>query len=113
LDEVERIAAVDGIDIIFPGMDDLKLSFGLPLDSAIATTEPLAAARRKIAVAARNADKWAGCGIVDPAHLLSWAGLGYQLVAIASDVGFLRTGARKALEGARSSLTKSESLVET
>lgn len=100
LDNVQRIAGVNGVDGLFLGCDDLKLSLGLPIETCAAENDLLQAARLETARCAQAAGKWSGTSI-DVSELSSHIKMGYQLLAVGSDVGFLRQGSRQALDVGR------------
>jgi len=101
LENLNGIASVDGVDGLFFGADDLKLSLGLPIDAQLCECEELNSAQRAIAEAARAARKW--CGQPAPAakDLRTAIELGYQLISCGGDVSFVRAGAREALAESR------------
>jgi 2-keto-3-deoxy-L-rhamnonate aldolase RhmA len=101
LKNVEAIAAVEGVHVLFFGADDMKLHLGVPLDTPLRESETLLAAQRATAEASRSAGKWCGCVAADPRDLKSALEQGYQLVAVGADVRFLRNGSRQALEEGR------------
>ena len=92
LDRMEDIMAVEGIDGIFIGPSDLSigLSRGASLDPAGAEVD------RAIADAlarAKAAGKRAGIYAASGERAAEFARSGYDLIAIGSDVAFLRAGA--------------------
>jgi 4-hydroxy-2-oxoheptanedioate aldolase len=91
LDNVDAIAAVDGIDMLFVGPSDLSitLSKGAALDPHSAEVE---AAVDRIAAAAKKAKKLAGIFCADAARAVACSKRGYQLMAVMSDLGMLRAG---------------------
>ncbi len=91
LDNVDAIAAVPGIDMLFVGPSDLSitLSKGAVLDPHSADVE---AAIDKIAAAAKKAGKLAGIFCMDAARAVACSKRGYQLMAVMSDMGMLRGG---------------------
>jgi 4-hydroxy-2-oxoheptanedioate aldolase len=91
LDNVDAIAAVPGIDMLFVGPSDLSitLSKGAVLDPHGAEVE---AAVDKIAAAAKKAGKYAGIFCADAARAVACSKRGYQLMAVMSDFGMLRGG---------------------
>ncbi|MBI2824044.1 MAG: hypothetical protein HYX69_05045 [Planctomycetia bacterium] len=101
LENADRIAAVDGIDILFFGADDMKLHLGIPLDAPAEGCAPLERARRDTAAAAQRAGKACGCACVDSRDVGVALGLGYRLIAAGADVRFLRSGSNRALEESR------------
>jgi 2-keto-3-deoxy-L-rhamnonate aldolase RhmA len=98
LGAVREIASVDGIDGLFFGADDMKLSMGLAVGATIANDEQLQEAQRSIADAALATGKWCGMPAADDPTFRSAVKLGYQLLSCGGDVLFLRAGARQSLE---------------
>jgi 4-hydroxy-2-oxoheptanedioate aldolase len=98
------IAGKDGVDALFLGMDDLKLSLGLDVNTPLQESEHLISARRTVAAAALVAGKACGLVVANPLELREALELGYRLICCGSDVGFLRAGARLALEQHRCAL---------
>jgi 4-hydroxy-2-oxoheptanedioate aldolase len=90
LDNIEAIAAVDGVDGIFIGPADLHASLGHTGEIAHASVKPL------IDEAIRRIRK-CGCapGILTPneADARHWLGCGALFVAVGADVGILARGA--------------------
>jgi 4-hydroxy-2-oxoheptanedioate aldolase len=91
LDNVEAIAAVDGIDVLFVGPSDLSitLSGGATLDPVSPTVEEALA---HVLAAARKAGKIAGIYCADAARALACGERGFRFMAVGSDLGFLRAG---------------------
>ncbi len=112
LESVEQIAAVEGVDLLFFGADDMKLSLALPVETLVGDNDQLSQAQGHIARAARAAGKGCGCGIVKPQDVSILAEMGYHLLAIGGDVPFLRTGARQALDEGRRALPQSVASVD-
>ncbi len=99
LEDVEAMAAVDGVDVLFVGPTDLTHALGIPgrID------EPLYdEAVRRVAGAARAAGKAAGVLVWDPAHVRRYAEMGYSFFALSSDASILDRAVRTMLEDARS-----------
>ena len=101
LENVRRIASVDGVDGLFFGADDLKLSLGLPIDAKLCESDELISAQRTIAEAARAAGKWCGQPALAAEDLRTAIELGYQLISCGGDVSFVRAGARETLAESR------------
>ena len=97
-ENVEQIAAVDGIDVLFFGADDMKLSLGMPIETPLGESEVLLRAQRETAAAARAAGKWCGTGIVEASSVPAMFEKSYQMLVIGADVRFLRMGAKQCLE---------------
>jgi 4-hydroxy-2-oxoheptanedioate aldolase len=100
LDQVDAILAVPGIDAIFIGPSDLSigLSKGARLDPEGAEVN---AAIDHALARARAASKLAGIYAPTGERAADFARRGYDLVAVGSDLGFLRAGAAAAFAGAR------------
>jgi len=92
---VDAIAAVPGIDIIFVGASDLSFSIGAPDTGAPAVH----AAILKVAAACRAQGKVLGIGGVrDAAKLAEYAALGARFLLGGSDVGMLASTAQTQLK---------------
>lgn len=92
LNDVDDIAATDGIDALFVGPYDLStsLSGGKSQDFAAPEVER---AIDLICKAAQTAGKIPGIYCPNSERALAMAGRGYRFLAIGSDLGLLRTGA--------------------
>ena len=96
---VDALAAIDGVDVLFVGPTDLTHSLGIPgrLDhpeyrAAIAT----------VGRAARAAGKAAGVLLWKPEDADAYRDEGYTFFALASDGSFVAQGAASAVSGFRS-----------
>jgi 4-hydroxy-2-oxoheptanedioate aldolase len=91
IDNLEAIAAVDGVDGVFIGPADLHASLGHAGETRNAEVVPIIdAAIRRI----RSAGKAPGIILTgDPADVDRWLGLGLLFVAVGSDLGILARGA--------------------
>ena len=101
LNEVDDIAATDGIDALFVGPYDLStaLSAGRAQD---VTAPEVERAIDKICTAASKAGKIPGIYCRDAARALTMAKRGFKFITIGSDFGIMRDGAAgimKALRG--------------
>lgn len=94
LENLESIADVDGVDLLFVGPQDMTLNLGLMDDRKHPT---LRAAMRKVVEACERRGKVAGPLAVDPEEKKAALELGFRFVALASDVRFLINGARALL----------------
>ncbi len=82
LEEVESIAAVDGIDVLWVGHFDLTASLGIPGDFA----DPrFAAALARVVAAADGAGKAAGLVVGDAADAREKHALGFRALALGMD----------------------------
>lgn len=86
IENLDEIAAVDGVDVLFVGPLDLSVSLGVPdqFDHA-AEQEALA----KVVKACRKARKAAGILVASEEQLKQVKALGFTFVAIGSDGGVL------------------------
>lgn len=89
LDEIEAIAAVDGVDGIFIGPADLHASFGLVGERAHKDIVPII---EKAMQRIRKAGKAPGY-LTDEGAAQHWIDAGGVFVAVGSDVGILARGA--------------------
>jgi 2-keto-3-deoxy-L-rhamnonate aldolase RhmA len=98
VNNVEAIAAIDGVDVLFVGPMDLTTSLGI----AGQYEHPLCMdAFKRVAAAARNAGKAAGILLLNPAHVPMCRDLGYTFVALGSDGGSASAGLRAAVAALR------------
>lgn len=97
LHELDAIVAVEGIDVLFVGPADLRVSLGAPSITDPGFVEQL----RRIAEAARAAELVAGIFCPTIEAVMAWRELGYQMLAVGSDVRMLRVAAADALVRAR------------
>ena len=94
LDEIEKVAAIDGVDGIFIGPADLHASMGYAGETANAAVMPLIEdAMRRI----RRAGKAPGYLSPVEADAKRMLGAGAQFVAVGADVGLLARGAENLL----------------
>ena len=95
LENLEAIASVEGVDLLFVGPQDLTLSLGL----GDARDHPtVRAAMRKVVDACTRHGKVAGTLAANAGEKKAVVDLGFRFVALASDVRFLLTGARHFLD---------------
>ena len=85
LDELDEIAALEGIDMLFFGPADFSQSVGEPLNTANARTME---AKRKVAEAARKHGKYAGT-TGGTANLEGLYDMGYRFISLGADVAGL------------------------
>tara|TARA_B100000809_G_scaffold104721_1_gene103215 strand:+ start:118 stop:921 length:804 start_codon:yes stop_codon:yes gene_type:complete len=91
VERAEAIAAVEGVDVLFFGPDDMKMRMGIPINTQITDHPKLSEALEKTATAARNAGGWAATVTGTPAGLEMTMGMGYRMLVGGGDIGFLRT----------------------
>ena len=86
LDQVEKIAAVDGIDVLWVGHFDLSNFMGIP---ARFDDPRFDAAMRHVATVARRHGKAAGFMATDAAWIARARAMGYTMIAGGTDTGLL------------------------
>jgi 2-keto-3-deoxy-L-rhamnonate aldolase RhmA len=98
LEDVEAMAAVEGIDVLFVGPTDLSHALGIPgqLDDPRYSD-----AIARVASAARRAGKVAGVLLWRPDDVARYAVLGFTFFAISSDGSLLDRAIRAALDTTR------------
>jgi 2-keto-3-deoxy-L-rhamnonate aldolase RhmA len=90
LDNLEAIAGVNGIDILFVGPQDLTLSLGLLDDRK---NPKVRQAMRAVVEACERHGKVPGTMVIDPEERRVAVELGFRFISLASDIRFLITGA--------------------
>jgi 4-hydroxy-2-oxoheptanedioate aldolase len=100
LNDVDDIAAIDGIDALFVGPYDLStaLSAGRAQD---VTAPEVERAIDKICAAANKAGKIPGIYCRDAARALAMSRRGFKFIAIGSDLAIMRAGAAGILKALR------------
>lgn len=88
LAEVDAIAAIEGVDLLFVGPADLALSIG-----SFGDQDKLGEAIGRVAEAGRVAGKALGIFVMDAAGIARWAPLGFSLFIVGSDSMYLGGGA--------------------
>lgn len=86
LDQVEQIAGLDGVDVLFLGPADLARSVGIP---GTAGHPELLAAAQRIADAARQSGKVAGVYLHDPALAAVYRSMGFSFIASGFDASLM------------------------
>jgi len=99
LDNLDEIAAVDGIDVLFVGPLDLSTNLGI---QGQFEHPSFVAARQKVSAAARKAGKVAGILATAPAQIPVLRSEGYTAVALGSDGGAVASGLHQTLAALRS-----------
>jgi 4-hydroxy-2-oxoheptanedioate aldolase len=97
LTELEGIAAVPGIDLLFFGPGDFSHSLGVPGQWDHPAVKE---ARQRVAAAAVQAGKWAGT-VGSPDNLAELLALGYRFVVLGADVSAISQQCRTLVESAR------------
>lgn len=93
VDDIEAIAAVDGIDVLFIGRVDLTVAYG-----ATSQDDPqVVAAMERICAAGVRHGRRVGMFLARPGDVPMWAARGASLFLLGSDHGFLLQGAANLL----------------
>lgn len=102
LANVEEIAAVEGIDVLHVGSNDLLANMG----KAGQFDDPaIIAAQERVIAAAKRGGKFAGCGgNRDVERQLAAIRSGVQFVTTQTDIGFLAAAATRWTDGVRAGL---------
>ena len=89
----EAIAAVDGIDVLLIGTNDLCVEMQIPGDLG---NEKVVEAYARIVAACRKHGKWAGMGgIYDEKLMARYIDMGVRFIIAGGDLGFLMDSAAK------------------
>lgn len=104
LDQLDGIAAVEGIDSLFIGRGDLTAAFGDPSPDP----PPVRDAVERIAAAARRAQKAVSVYVGTAAEAAWLKGVGASVFVLSSDQGFLRQAAIKGLGEVRDQVKRAE-----
>ncbi|BCB89609.1 HpcH/HpaI aldolase family protein [Phytohabitans suffuscus] len=100
VERVDRIAAVDGVDMVFVGPLDLALASGVSVEALLADTGPTAPLRQIVtACTARGVRVGAFAGSASRSAALAAAG--FHAIAVATDSGLLANAAARTLEAWR------------
>ena len=98
VDDIEGIAAVDGVDALFVGRVDLTVGYGASsLDDA-----RVVAAVERVCDAGRRAGRPVGMFLSRVTDVAQWRAKGATLFLLGSDHGFLLSGAAALLRDAHS-----------
>lgn len=95
LDNLEAIAAVDGVDVLFVGPLDLSISLNLP---GRFQDKDYCRALERVAQAAKQAGKAAGILLPSTEEIPMLADMGYTFIAVDTDGGLLIKALAKTLE---------------
>ena len=99
VENVEAIAAVDGIDCVFAGPFDLSVSLGIP--GQLSHPREVEAIDTMLD-ACRKYQKTGGILMFDPSALRAWIEKGMRFAAYSSDITLLADAARTAVEELKS-----------
>lgn len=99
--ELDAIAGIDGVDVLFLGPSDLSYALGVPGQLDHPT---FLGAVRAISAAARSQGKAAGVLLPNMKLVPSFVEAGYTFVAVGSDSAILLQGGRTLVEGFRAAV---------
>ncbi len=91
LERVDAIAAVDGVDLLFVGPQDLTLNLGRGVER---THPEVRAAMRSVVAACERHGKIPGTLVIDPEEKRAAVDLGFRFISLAADLRFLIQGAQ-------------------
>jgi len=94
LANVQAIAGVEGVDILFVGPQDLTLSLGLLDDRANPRVRD---AMRRVVETCEKAGKIPGTLVINPEERKAAVELGFRFISLAADLRFLLDGAQRFL----------------
>ena len=92
VDNIDDLAAVEGVDALFIGPLDLSVNLGIPQQF---DHPRFLEARSKVAEAARKAGKAAGILLLNPDQVEEIVQAGFTFVALGSDGGLVAAGMRQ------------------
>jgi 4-hydroxy-2-oxoheptanedioate aldolase len=98
---VDAILAVDGVDGVFLGPNDLAFSGGKPWPDVWLEDEAYMALIDRVAQAAQASGKVAGILARDAVQGTQMAARGFRFVGVGGDAAFLTAGSKQALEAVR------------
>ena len=91
LPSADEIAAVDGVDVLMIGTNDLCAEFGIPSEFA---HDRIVESYERVTAAARKHNKWVGMGGVPTEEgMVRYIGMGAQFILSGADFSFMMTGA--------------------
>lgn len=103
VEQADAIAAIDGVDALFFGPDDMAVARGMPMDKP-RPAGCFDAAMKTVAAAAKKHGKTAGGIFREPAALRQALDLGYRLIVCSGDVPLLTVNSQAAARDARAAL---------
>ncbi len=104
--EIDAVAAIDGVDVLFVGPTDLSHSLGVPGDlEALAFRNAI----RGVVDACRAHGKAPGVLLYDPATFEPYLRMGFRFLGTGADGFFVDQGARTALATARAAQERAQS----
>ena len=103
IDNAPEIAAVEGIDVLLIGTNDLCLEMGLPGELG---HPDVSDAYQRVIDACRNHGKYAGMGgVYNPELMEKYVEMGARLILAGNDIAFLMDSARRQANTVREMLS--------
>ena len=106
LENVEEIAAVDGIDALWIGQFDLTTSLGIPGDFA---NPVFRAATRRVVEACHAHGKAAVLAVMDVDELCAGPDQGFRMLVYAADLWIYQQALRRCFRSIHETLSRSDS----
>ena len=110
LENAEAIAAVDGVDALFFGPDDMAQSKGMPMDGQ-RPAGCFDAEMKRVADAATRAGKFAAGIFTTPEALRGALAMGYRMIVCCGDVPLLAAGSVQAAKACRAAVGQTPEIV--
>lgn len=98
LEQVDAIAAVSGVDVLFIGPNDLSISLGV---AGPPTSETMVAAIAKVVAACQRHNRHCAIQLADVELSRHWAANGIPMISFGSETGLLVNAGQAATEGIR------------
>lgn len=99
IEQADEIAAVDGVDVLLIGSGDLSTDLGIPGE---VSDDKMVAAHKRVIAACSKHGKWAGCGGIGPADLITrYIEMGVRFVLSGNDTGLLSSAASSRVKALR------------
>ncbi len=102
IENVDAIAAVDGVDVLFFGPDDIKTRLGLNLLTQVNENDLLLQGFVKVAQAAKKYGKFAGTVSGSRETLQLAIDNGYNMLVAGGESGFIKSGSAAARQNIKS-----------
>lgn len=100
-ENLDGILSTPGVDSLFFGAEDFKLSLGHPVETPALSIKEVAEAMTRTAQACKAAGQFSACLAYSEPAFRTVHAMGYNLIIAGSDSTFLRTGAAATLQNCR------------
>jgi 4-hydroxy-2-oxoheptanedioate aldolase len=100
VENLDEIAAVEGVDVLFLGPNDMSINMGLPGEISHPKITEIA---KKVVQAAERNGKMAGTTCSNPEAFARWREMGFRFINYGSDYRMIRGGYEALIEDARAS----------